>query len=254
VRLKSASVSTTVAAIGLTVLFVAGCSKSQQAATVGTAPVVVPTDAPKASAPAPAPGQALSAAQLKAALLTAAETPAKGWTLKKPSPSPSPTPSSSDVIAPAKCQEFITAMGGRSVNKTAKATARVEMPAGTTFAANVISEQIDSYDTTPDSTMLSSRNDLYDACKTFTSTDAKGITSTFQILPLAMANHGDQSVALRMQGQVSIFTVVVDLVWVRIGNNTVQVSQVGLGGIDPKLTPKVVAAAVAKLSRVASAS
>ena len=235
-------------AIGTTVVLavsLTGCgSRDQVAKTIGSGTASAPSDAPSASAPEPAAGRVLTESQIKAALLAPTDVAGK-WTVKVATPSPSP--SATDEVSPPECQELFKSFTlDKSRDSNAASSADVTLESGKDFDVKTVSESLATFDAVP-TDAIAKIISVGDKCSKFTSTDAKGVTSTFQFFPLSLPNYGDESAAMRLQFNVSIFTGVADLVFIRIGHNIITVSNIGLGGIDTKLTPKVAAAAAAKL-------
>lgn len=94
---------------------------------------------------------------------------------------------------------------------------------------------------------MESMSDAFNACQTFTETNADGTTYTFTLSPLSFPSFGDETLATRATFDAGIVSGVADLVYVRNGNSIFQVSTLGMGSTDTTVTEAMTRAAQAKV-------
>jgi len=226
-------------------LALTGCSKSTQAVTVGDAPSAT------SSAVAVEAGakKVLTAEQATAALVTA-EQLGTGWVAGGDSTNTSTPEPGETTFSPASCAFSASdgSLDGVAVvdpekKPVAEATAEFhEAPAkDDAFNLNVhgVAVGVKSYKEDLDESKLQDIRKKLTECATFTATDANGVTSNWQILPTSLPNYGDGTLAFRLQGNVSMFVVLVDVVEIVSGHNAISIVQTGLGKIDTKLAARV---------------
>lgn len=90
-------------------------------------------------------------------------------------------------------------------------------------------------------------------CPTFTDTDADGVTTEFQVVPLSFPNLGDRTLALAITGSTPDFTLRLNLAIVQLGNHAMFVGQGGLAA-DAAVLEQAGRAGVAKLAAAIDAA
>lgn len=198
-------------------------------------------NAESAEAPRDAAGDRLSRAQIRKALLSVADLPA-GWTQ---------TPNeeeddSEDSVSPAKCKDVLDALDDNSTDAAAEAEANFNKggPFGT-----ILSQTISSYADEVDPDVVQDIANAFSECPTFTSTDSEGEVSKVTVSPMSFANLGDQTLAVAMTLESSMFTISVNLAYVVIGHNVVALIQGGIAGADGAKLEKLTRQAIKKLEK-----
>jgi hypothetical protein len=226
-------------------LTLTGCSKSTQAVTVGEAPSAT-TSAVAVEAGAK---KVLTKEQANATLVTADQL-GTGWVAGGTSTSTSTPEPGDTTFSPASCS-FSASDGGLTgsaaidPNKTPVAEATAEFHQaptdGDAFNVNVhgVSVAVESYQDDLDESKLQEISKKLTECATFTSTDGNGVTSSWQVLPTSLPNYGDGTLAFRLQGTVSMFVILIDVVEIVSGHNLVTIGQTGLGKIDTTLAAHI---------------
>ncbi len=110
-----------------------------------------------------------------------------------------------------------------------------------------MSETISSYADEVDADVVQHIADAFSDCPTFTSTDADGEVSKVTVSPMSFANLGDQTLAVAMSFESSMFTVQVNVAYVVIGHNVLALINGGVGGADGAELEKFAKLAVSKL-------
>lgn len=241
------------AAIFVVAVTLTGCSGTTQAVTVGDAPAATTSAAPVEAGAK----KVLTTEQANATLVTADQVGAD-WVAGASSTSTSTSDPGDTTFAPASCS-FSAKDGGITgaavvdPTKTAVADATAEFhqkPAeGDTFGLNVhgVTVSVKSYQDDLDESKLKEISSKLTECATFTSTDGNGVTSSWQILPTALPNYGDGTLAFRLQGTVSMFVILIDVVEIVSGHNLITIGQTGLGKIDTTLAAHVAEQVMANL-------
>lgn len=234
-------------------LVLTGCSPSTQAVTVGDAPVSTASAAPVEAGAK----KVLTAEQANAALVTA-EQVGIGWVAGSSIEDESTSEPDDSTYSPASCA-FSTADGGISGIAVvdpgqepvveAKATFQPAPADGDTFGLDMqeASVSVASYPDEIDASKFDGISEKLAECAAFTSTDSTGVTSSWQIFPTSLPNYGDGTLAFRLQGSVSMFVVLVDVVMVASGHNLITITQAGLGEIDTDLGGRVAEQVMANL-------
>ncbi len=91
--------------------------------------------------------------------------------------------------------------------------------------------------------------DAFSECPTFTSTDSDGEVSEVTVSPMSFSNLGDQTLAVAMTLESSMFTVSVNVAYVVIGHNVVAMVQGGIAGVDGAELEKLTKQAIGKLEK-----
>ncbi|GAB6984822.1 hypothetical protein [Nocardioides pyridinolyticus] len=193
----------------------------------------------EAAVPQSSAGDQLTEAQIDAALLTVGDLPS-GWT-KSPEEADD---DSEDTIEPARCQEVIDALDDSSSDAATEGEANFNR--GGAFGT-IMSETISSYADEVDADVVQHIADAFSDCPTFTSTDADGEVSKVTVSPMSFANLGDQTLAVAMSFESSMFTVQVNVAYVVIGHNVLALINGGVGGADGAELEKFAKLAVSKL-------
>lgn len=181
----------------------------------------------------------LTKAQIDAALLTASDLPS-GW-----AESPAEADEDSeDTIEPTRCQDVIAALDVDSDDAAAEGEANFNK--GGAFGT-IMSETISSYADEVDADVVQKIADAFSECPSFTSTDADGEVSQVTVSPMSFANLGDQTLAVAMSFESSMFTVSVNVAYVVIGHNVLALIHGGVGGSDGAELEKLAKLAVSKL-------
>jgi hypothetical protein len=217
----------------------AGCTtKAPDAVTVsGATPAETISDT---SAPEPAESSSptaavpeqitpLTKAQVTAALPTAKEMKPKGWKLTKASKNPA---KSKDKVSPPSCESLFS-----QIQPTlGKAVASAERDFQASALGPFVSVTISSYDKVPAAGAFSALAAAMSSCKTFTSTNAKGVKTKVTVAPLKFPNLGDQTFAerltLRSRSGGFNLTFIVDVALATKGANAVAVLNAGLGKLS----------------------
>jgi hypothetical protein len=243
-----------VAALSLVVVLTSalvGCGSDRPERAVTVDPELSSTsgrptnaDVEKVEAPENSAGEQLTRAQIETALLSVSDLPS-GWS-KTPDEKDD---ESEDTIEPARCQAVINALDDDSTNAAAKGEANFNK--GGAFGT-IMSETISSYSREVDSRVVQHIADAFSECPTFTSTDEEGEVSTVTVSPMSFANLGDQTLAVTMTFESSMFTVSVNVAYVVVGHNVVALINGGLGGADGAQFEKFAKQAVSKLEHAAT--
>lgn len=231
---------------------VAGCSSSDVATTVGTAPPTLPTTMPSPSGVDEPAKVALTEQQIATALLGPDDIPgSKRWRIDKENESASPSASSSWQASRPECEEVLNALENEVDTDSSTAKGSVSLASGRDFEQVSIREEIASYQDGPPIAELDRFIDLIGNCDKFTSVQ-DGVTSTFEVFPLAVPNFGDKTYAMRLQISASFLIVIAEWVQIVVGDNVVSLTATGIGGLDSELVPETASIAVAKLNAAAT--
>lgn len=229
------------------------CSTPEAATTIGSAPPVLPSEAPSPEEVVQEARSALTKEQIKQALLSPADLPGKGkWRIEKEQSSSSSSASSSVKAEPKECQELLESVDlSEDKQEPGEIKETIAFAKGAEFELVGVQETVTSYPDGPPVDELERVTDVFSRCDKFTSTE-DGLTSTIEVFPLSIPNYGDRSFAFRLQANVSFFIAVIELVYIVVGDNVISLTATGLGGIDEELMPEVAARAVAKVNAVAA--
>lgn len=197
------------------------------------------SDAEEVEAPTSSSEERLTKAQIDAALLTVNDLPS-GW-----AESPEEADDDSeDTIEPARCQDVMDALDDDSGDAAAEGEANFNK--GGAFGT-IMSETISSYAEEVDADVVQEIADAFAECPSFTSTDAEGEVTEVTVSPMSFANLGDQTLAVAMSFESSLFTVTVNVAYVVIGHNVLALINGGVGGADGAELEKLAKLAVSKL-------
>lgn len=225
----------------------AGCGSDRQERAVTVEPKGTSgdsgnaDDAGGADVPGDAAGDQLSRAQIRSALLSVSDLPA-GWALTPDEEDDE----SEDSVSPAKCEDVLDALDDDSTDAAAEAEANFNK--GGAFGT-ILSESISSYDDVVDANVVQDIADAFSECPTFTSTDSDGEVSKVTVSPMSFANLGDQTLAVAMTLESSMFTVSVNVAYVVVGHNVVAMVQGGIAGADGAQLEKLTKQAIMKLEK-----
>ena len=198
-----------VAAAAVTALLLTGCS----AFGGGDTPDPEPT-APSTTAPTSA-GEPLTQEQVDLAVPTFAE-----WGPSDPLGAGDLT---NATITPAACQRFVDEM--LDSEPTYTATDSLSQGAFGPFLELTVSTY---HDQPPSTENVADFDEVLADCPEMNVVGPDG-DFTFAVSPLSFPNLGDETVALRLKGQVSFFPITVDVATVIVGNNTYSATQVNTG-------------------------
>ena len=232
-------------ALALGVVLACGaCSQTpERAATVeGTSAIGATTSATPVEKPSGS-RQQLTQGQVDAALLTVAELPT-GFAAQ--TSSTSSTTQGPATVSPAECQAIFDQL--KPNEKTAVAKGSASFTQGGMFGA-LLAEGIGSYTSNDRGDAVKGIADSLSKCPSFTSTQGSSITS-FEATPLSFPNLGDQTFAARLTGKSQGFTIILDIVVVGLGHNTISFAGGGLQPMNPADLEKVARAGVDKLGKV----
>jgi hypothetical protein len=229
------------------------CSTPEAATTVGSEPPVLPSEAPSPEEVVQEARTALTKEQIKQALLSPEDMPGKGkWRVEKEQSSSSSSASSSVKAQPKECQELLESIDlSEDKPEPGELKETIALAKGSNFEVVGMQETVASYPDGAPVAELERITDIFSQCDKFTSTE-DGVTSTIEVFPLSIPNYGDRSFAFRLQASVTLFTAVIELVYIVVGDNIISLTATGLGGIDEELMPEVAARAVAKVNAVAA--
>jgi hypothetical protein len=198
-----------------------GDGGSEDRATTVTAPSTEPADSEQEQEEQEGGDGSLTQADLEAALLSVPDLPT-GYKQGTVTPDDDDSPTQSDS---PECAERFEALGDADEEALAKAEAAFEGPQ----LGSVLEQTLAAFD---DEDRLSDRLEeftvLFSECPTFSSTDADGVTSTFTISPLSFPKLGDETVAIAFNVEQPDFTLVLNIVLVRVGPNLQSIAQGGL--------------------------
>lgn len=214
---------------------VAGCSsKAPDAVTVSSgtpAATISDTGSPSAdattSSPPPQQVTPLTKAQLTAALPTAKELGKGGWKIAKSS---STSSSSKEKVSPAACK---TVYDSLEPDLSGNKVASVDRDYKASDWGPFVSVTMTSYKQVPAQGVFDALAQAMSTCPKFTSTNAKGVKSSYSVAPLKFPNVGDQTFAIRMtvsnkSGGFNL-TMTVDVAMATKGAASVAVINAGLG-------------------------
>lgn len=193
--------------------------------------------------PTSSAGDQLTKEEIEAALLTVNDLPS-GWA-KSPEEADD---DSEDTIDPARCQDVINALDDDWSDAAARAEANFNK--GGAFGT-ILSQTISSHAEEVDADAVQKIADAFSECPSFTSTDADGEVSEVTVSPMSFANLGDQTLAVAMSFESSMFTVSVNIAYVVIGHNVLALINGGVGGADGAELEKIAKLAVSKLEDAA---
>ncbi|MFG1913117.1 hypothetical protein [Kribbella sp. NPDC048928] len=181
----------------------------------------------------------LSAAQAKRALLTLDDMPT-GWSQEKPDPG-----SDDETVTPKRCATVFDALGDRDPLSEAEAS----------FSAGDLGPSLDhTVSSWPKSQVqaLKAITQALRQCPKFTSTSKDGSSATFEATGLSFPNLGDRTLALRLKGKTDGIGVVVDVVYIAKGNNTVVLIASGLQPLEGATFEKLARTAIGRLNAAAA--
>ncbi|KRE98663.1 hypothetical protein ASG88_16535 [Nocardioides sp. Soil777] len=141
---------------------------------------------------------------------------------------------------------MLDALDDNSIDAAAEAEANFNK--GGAFGT-ILSQTISSYADDVDPNVVQDIADAFSECPSFTSTDSEGEVSKVTVAPMSFANLGDQTLAVSMTLESSMFTVSLNLAYVVIGHNVVALIQGGLAGADGAELEKLTKQAIKKLEK-----
>ncbi len=232
-------------------MLLTGCAGSGQAVTVGEAPESTHSAAPVAQG---AEKQLTEDEALAA--LPSPEQIGDAWVEGKAQESNGEEPGPA-TFSPEQC-DFSVADGRVSglqvADENSKPVAEVQgdyhLPGESPFEIQGAAVQIKSYEETIDTSKVEAIASRLEDCAEFTSTSSEGITSKFEVFPLALPNYGNETLAFRLQGSVGVFVIIADMVLIVAGHNVVTVAHLGLGKIDTELAARAASAVMENLDTV----
>jgi hypothetical protein len=186
--------------------------------------------------------EALTEAQLKAALLTVADLPT-GYTAAADDDEDEDEDDSKTTGEDAECSERFAALDASEDQAVATADADFEGGFGVILEQDLSS--FDDEDALKDS--VDNVVDVLSDCPSFTDTDDEGVTTEFTIGQLSFPKLGDDTVALAVTGKSQDFDIRANLVVVRLGRNLMIVTQGGLT-VDPAALEKATRTGLQKLA------
>jgi hypothetical protein len=172
----------------------------------------------KKSEAVPEVDDGLTAAQLKAALLTLDDMPT-GWTQEKVTPDDGKDPK----ITPAECEAIGDATDG-------KPDAKAESKFSAGGFGPTLEQSIASWGEETAGMIVKAKNALA-KCRKFKSAQ-DGEALTFQVAGLSFPNIGDRTLAVRMTTQAEGLDATFDVVYVAVGKNSVSLIAGGLQPVD----------------------
>lgn len=253
-RLPAALLTATLAVSAL-----AGCGeREERAVTVDTGEAAASDEtdssqeeeAVASATAAPQPGDEagskLTKDQVKAALLTVEDLPS-GWTTGDPDEDETGKDDEpEDKITPPACEAIMDAFD-EGPDASASITRNFEKEGGLMF----MSETIATFEEEVDEDRLQEVADVLSKCPEFTSTDTEGVATKMKVKPLSMANFGDSSLAVTIEGETQGFALTMNMLFIAVGHNYIALVHGGLGGADGAELEPIAQAAMTRLAATA---
>lgn len=224
----------------------AGCGSSHSAASGPGARTSAGHPAPGGAVPSAAASSsptALSAAELRARLLTPADLPA-GFTVDEDAGS-ADTDGRISSTDP-HCRALADLMNSNGKPAGAVADADVSFTKSD-LGPNVATGLASFPSAQAAQSLLDTVTSAMKACSTLTETDKDGSSYDFGVAPLEFPPTGDAATATRMSADIGGYPAQVDIVLSRVDGTLLYVANTGLGGTDSGLTQQVAQRAVAKV-------
>lgn len=236
-------------AVVIALLATSCSSRSEQANTVGgQASTSVTVEAPESAA-----GAFLTQAQAQSVLPTAGDV-GPDWSIDNSAADEDD--SNSGTYSDPECGKLFESLSTADENSdwgrgapAVRAEATFKQNAEEMFSVNMISFAVSSYESTVPDDAFDEMAAVFDRCNHFSITDG-GVSSTFDVLPLSMPNYGDNTYSMKIQGGVGVFIIVIDVVFVAVGHNIVTATNMGMGGLDSELLPRLLEQVMTNLENV----
>ncbi|NMR20471.1 hypothetical protein [Cellulomonas fimi] len=250
---------TAVAATAATLVLVAGCSGSTSAPETADLPPAASRAQPGADAGLGRSGASDAAAvttltqeQIAVALLTETELPS-GWTQDASSAMPLDAgAASTEALAydPPQCAAVVSGLAGTT------SAARVPLATGTaSFGGRgfaFVSETIETWEPGTSTAELDTLTAALPDCAEYSQTAATGQVTTTRVTTLDVPEHGDRTLALRLEassgeGGMNLF-LTLDVVLVVAGDVAVTLLAGGTDPLEPELLQEITDRAMAKVA------
>lgn len=217
-------------------------------ATAGTAATADPTQETAstetvAAEPEPAAGRSLTQEQLHQALPAVTDLPT-GWSVVADGDDAADEDVDS-TVSPPECQVVFDALGERDAEPVSEAA----VDFGRGELGPFLDVSIASYEEPVEPGRLQAAAEALSTCPDFTVEDPEQ-TVTFSASALSFPNLGDETLAIRLSGEVDDFDVSADQVLVVVGANVVSLTSLSILDNDPAALEAAARAAVDGLAEV----
>jgi hypothetical protein len=188
--------------------------------------------------------QELTTEQAEQALLTVQELPT-GWAAGH---RPRHEPSGQDVVEPARCEDLLGSLEG-SNDEEPVAEAQAHFTNGGPSGVQLV-ESIDSY-AEPVAEDIAATAGALEECSEFTTVNAKGVRTRFEVAEMSFPNVGDETLALQVVMEQEGLQLNTSVVIVAVGHNTVSLVGGGFIDVPARELEQIAHRAVAKLEETA---
>lgn len=196
------------------------------------------------AAPDEAAGRSLTREQLEAALPTIQDLPT-GWSVVAQGDEALDDDDVESTVSPPECEAVFDALGEQDTEPVAEAA----VDFGRGELGPFLDVSIASYEEALEPGRLQAAADALSTCPDFSVEDPEQ-TVNFSASALSFPNLGDETLAIRLAGDIDDFAVTADQVLVVVGANVVSLTALSLMDNDPAALEAAARAAVDGLAEV----